>query len=1133
MEPQEMILALRDFLLDNNASRNVIIPFRPDKRPIAAYSNDAWQWPQFEAFVDRNETDEEHPLVTGTQHWGVLLYDLCVVDFDARDACDSWLRDFPEDFSTGPCETTRKGLHYYFRRPRLFDDLGIYRTIGIGDKTDLLTITSTGTPGTVCCAPSPDKTWVRAPWDCGLHDMSSALANHIKNTVLTMASGSRTKQQQASGASTSMGGGGGVLGKRARAEVDGSQQLMVAADDPRIVALTSPTGGGFVGGVTRTWPKDGGAIEFDAASHRCTSRPCPCCGGVHDKNQWILRVMRDASCELLVVRNFSSECFVPRVASIGGRDPVSAFGSRFLAIVREAAAPAVGADPTHLPDIDHVSWMGRDTFRFHITGSKCHVDLCMRGMTLGVVAGGRVLPCRSAVAACESPSLGGDVLMVERVQTCKRFFAWPSVLQDAGRGGKVVAAVQIVPDCTDTSCDGAGSFSTDVIIAGPGHPLDVTRVVFNKERNGKGASREITKKDDMTTIRHWVHQQIAVHAVLTLGFPARLLPRDLTPSGSEFVADDEDDVESAQSLVADTTGNGDGMRNACVGMISGINYGFAATSGVASLSNKKAKVDFEFAHFLCESGLEDDFTALPEEGGKTYYLYRDERGVWNTTSREEVASYISGRVDMAYRNPVLVGGNLNAYRALSDADREYLLSESGPRKVLGSICSRTFNRARDMHMDRVMGVAQRGWAPFDNGYLDASARTVRPFKRRDFITDTLGYDFVPRNEIPAEDFAYVEKYYATIFPDKTERETFMRCIGAAFFGAGGSEDKTFVVLSDMREGNNGKSCLLMFVTMTFGALAAPTQSNFLYVSSHNDPNGHSANDLSYVGKRLAAFDETDATKKLDVRKIKALVNEFGVINGREAHKNKVRSHRWTAFVIIACNQSNFPNVTSGDAAFFNRMVAIPMRAKFVRTAAEANRDTHTYQIESQLMDRLRKCVPAHVHLLMDAFQRYEAAGGLGRIPDSCNEFRASIMEDADPRLDLVRGYIEENIVAVPAAAPAAAATTDAPAPSPEDAAPQPVTVRHPHALRAYVDIRNVVQRCMQYRQMTPLGQTCNFKNSNDVKLVIVRVMAEQGYTIQRIQPKVSEGGSARQQNIQGFKGVRFVNDDQVVCSKYT
>ena len=64
--------------------------------------------------------------------------------------------------------------------------------------------------------------------------------------------------------------------------------------------------------------------------------------------------------------------------------------------------------------------------------------------------------------------------------------------------------------------------------------------------------------------------------------------------------------------------------------------------------------------------------------------------------------------------------------------------------------------------------------------------------------------------------------------------------------------------------------------------------------------------------------------------------------------------------------------------------------------------------------------------------------------------------------------------------------------------------------------------------MSPVGQACNFKNANEVKLLVIRGMGELGYTFQRLQPKDSSG---KQLNIMGFKNVTFVSE-HTICSKF-
>jgi len=120
-----------------------------------------------------------HPPSPEHNNWGILLgTDLCVIDFDNEEKHTEWLDKFPEDFATGPWETTKHGHHYYFE-----NDMEYTCETGIEPKVDLLAIESTGTRRVCQCAPTPDKEWMRNLIDTKAQPMSLELKAYLKDLM--------------------------------------------------------------------------------------------------------------------------------------------------------------------------------------------------------------------------------------------------------------------------------------------------------------------------------------------------------------------------------------------------------------------------------------------------------------------------------------------------------------------------------------------------------------------------------------------------------------------------------------------------------------------------------------------------------------------------------------------------------------------------------------------------------------------------------------------------------------------------------------------------------------------------------------------------------------------------------------
>ena len=98
------------------APRGVLIPCAVgDKRPAFAYSNNSWNWQDFDRFVQTGKDAD----------WAIVLHELCVVDVDSLEVATSLEERFPV-LRDAPCEETARGFHYYFRRSSTADADGYW-----------------------------------------------------------------------------------------------------------------------------------------------------------------------------------------------------------------------------------------------------------------------------------------------------------------------------------------------------------------------------------------------------------------------------------------------------------------------------------------------------------------------------------------------------------------------------------------------------------------------------------------------------------------------------------------------------------------------------------------------------------------------------------------------------------------------------------------------------------------------------------------------------------------------------------------------------------------------------------------------------------------------------------------------
>jgi hypothetical protein len=133
-------------------------------------------------------TNEDFKKSTATHTLGILLYNIFVIDFDNISDIETFKKMFPNDFNNNVIsEKTKKGAHYYFKRPIDFDDKKIYhrRRPFEGLDIDLLNRYEGGTRGLCIVTPSINKEWIVAPWEGEIKEPSKEFNKFISEAYET------------------------------------------------------------------------------------------------------------------------------------------------------------------------------------------------------------------------------------------------------------------------------------------------------------------------------------------------------------------------------------------------------------------------------------------------------------------------------------------------------------------------------------------------------------------------------------------------------------------------------------------------------------------------------------------------------------------------------------------------------------------------------------------------------------------------------------------------------------------------------------------------------------------------------------------------------------------------------------
>ena len=481
-----------------------------------------------------------------------------------------------------------------------------------------------------------------------------------------------------------------------------------------------------------------------------------------------------------------------------------------------------------------------------------------------------------------------------------------------------------------------------------------------------------------------------------------------TVPGKEKPVKVKDSVHRLMNRICDAM---DGLDPPGIWNVTNINNGVINVIAGGPNLQQQARADDE----LSTSWLEVYRGADREERGKynivkdgpDFFLFEGRTGTWHVRSVTESSNHMLHAMKTV--------GNGAFWTGLSEADRKYVGGDRGGKAVFNRSVNAMWVDDFREGLDSVMTII-----PFKNGVLELGTGAFRPLRWDDYVTQTIGYDYVPADEVPEEHHAFVRGFFEQVLPLPEERELVLRMLGSALDGK--LVNKRFLVLQDHRGGDNGKSMVVKAAEFALGTFCMPNQPAFLCATSHVNPNGHEANTLAYKGKRLAVFDETDPKARFDLAKLKSITGGAPRMAVRGAGAATLTQFRWSAFVLIACNKGCLPQIDASDAAFLNRMVAVPMRAKFRAVSADAEvtadvaADTepdvepHSFPMDTSVQEKLLNARMAVMHALIGGYKSYVEAGAtFGALPAGCRELRSAIANDSDPRLEAIDQFVKDNV----------------------------------------------------------------------------------------------------------------------------
>jgi D5 N terminal like len=291
--------------------------------------------------------------------------------------------------------------------------------------------------------------------------------------------------------------------------------------------------------------------------------------------------------------------------------------------------------------------------------------------------------------------------------------------------------------------------------------------------------------------------------------------------------------------------------------------------------------------------------------------------------------------------------------------------------------------------------------PCKNGVFDMRTRTFRPIEQHDYVKTTTDWDYCP--DAAARHRADVEDFLAKVFPVPEERAAVLVYVASMLSGR--RDIKRFLVLTDRRDGNNGKSSFAQLLVKFFSHFTLQNGAKLVSKASLDaDRNSHDGGLEVLRGMRLVIGDELDKDQKFDASFLKKLTSAADTrIEGRACGSREHFSFLLQAGLILIFNQGQCPRFHADDEAFNARMLVAPMRARFVNDGDdEGDQEPHTYKKVLGLKDRFRDWLPALADILLEW---YSPDGSRLVVPPSMTQWQ----DDLAASENSLQGFFERLV----------------------------------------------------------------------------------------------------------------------------
>ena len=334
---------------------------------------------------------------------------------------------------------------------------------------------------------------------------------------------------------------------------------------------------------------------------------------------------------------------------------------------------------------------------------------------------------------------------------------------------------------------------------------------------------------------------------------------------------------------------------------------------------------------------------------------------------------------------------------LSDKDAKHVTTRRGRADMLHVFSTKMIQNGFVNRLDTNLHVFA-----CENGAFDTSSgRPVfRPLTPQDYVLTTASFVYDPVKEQGMR--GELEEFLARVLPVPEERRVVLNFFANLLSGV--RSEKKFLLLTDRRSGNNGKTSLMTLFRSFFGAYTKVVSTKFVCRGPlDHGRDTHDGGLEPMKGKRLLISEELKNYMTLDDAFFKRIVGGVDtVIEGRHCGSSAQFSFVWQAGVVLVANEGDVPMFDAGDAAFAQRMIVVPMRSKFIDGVVEADCDEeYTYPLDPDMKERFLKWLPALADILVEHYDRR----GLSNIPREMMEWHRRIAVADNPCADWLDKHV--------------------------------------------------------------------------------------------------------------------------------